>query len=956
MDVYETDDVRILYFDPIQTYLVPHLSRSFHNSLEFQKETFDWEPWEKTTLILSDLSDYGNAGAGVSPYNAVVVDIAPLNRTLETLPGSERTFMVMNHELVHVATMDGWNSQDRFWRKFLMGKPIQSDKHPESILYNYLTAPRRNTPRWYTEGSAVFLDTWMSGGIGRAQGAYDEMVFRSMVRDDAYFYSNLGIVSEGIGVDFQVGVNAYLYGARFISYLAYEHSPEKVLDWLKRPEGSERYYSKRFREVFGITLEAAWDNWIVFEKNFQQANLDRVRQKPLTKVDPIIDQTLGQIARGFLTADESRLIVPARYPGVVAHIASIDVDSGAMARVTDVKGPNLYPVTSPALDPASNTLFYTTDNTEYRDLASVNLATGEQQVLIDEARVGDIAFNHADRSIWGLRHLNGYVSIVRIPYPYNSWNELYTFPYGQVAYELDVSHDGRLVSMSKATVNGTQFLQVYETAELMERNAKPTMEFNFGPSIPEGFVFSKDDKFLYGSSFITGVSNILRYELATGGMEAVTNAETGFFRPIPREDGSLIVFEYTGKGFVPTVVEDPKPLEELSAIVFLGNEIIKKHPVLEGWNVVPSFRKLDVEDIPSKKGKYRPRSELGLRSAYPVVEGYKDDAALGWHFNFGDPANFNSLEVTASATVNGDSPGDETFHFNMEYQFLNWNLRYWHNDADFYDLFGPTKYARKGDAFMIGYERTLVYDKPRQLKFRADLDYFTGLDTLPSNQNVAARQFEDILKANVGLNFENFRKSLGAVDHEKGAAWEVDLTGYDVEGDTVAKLRAGLDFGFALDWKHSSIWFYNAGGVASGESNNPLTSYYFGAFGNNYVDNGNEKRYREPFSMPGFEIDEIDGKRFSKHVVEWNLPPIRFREVGSPEFFLSWIRPALFTGSLWTNDVAGNSRRVNSAGMQLDLHFTLAHRLSMTLSAGYAAGFESGRPDREEWMLSLKVL
>ena len=32
------------------------------------------------------------------------------------------------------------------------------------------------TPRWYVEGAAVFMETWMAGGIGRAQSAYDEMV------------------------------------------------------------------------------------------------------------------------------------------------------------------------------------------------------------------------------------------------------------------------------------------------------------------------------------------------------------------------------------------------------------------------------------------------------------------------------------------------------------------------------------------------------------------------------------------------------------------------------------------------------------------------------------------------------------------------------------------------------------------------------------------------------------
>ena len=57
------------------------------------------------------------------------------------------------------------------------------------ILYNYLTTPRVNVPRWYLEGSAVFMETWMAGGLGRAQGGYDEMVFRAMVRDDAHFYS-----------------------------------------------------------------------------------------------------------------------------------------------------------------------------------------------------------------------------------------------------------------------------------------------------------------------------------------------------------------------------------------------------------------------------------------------------------------------------------------------------------------------------------------------------------------------------------------------------------------------------------------------------------------------------------------------------------------------------------------------------------------------------------------------
>jgi hypothetical protein len=197
----------------------------------------------------------------------------------------------------------------------------------------------------------------MSGGIGRAQGAYDEMVFRSMVRDDAHFYSNLGIVSEGIGIDFQVGINAYLYGTRFISYLAYEYSPEQVLEWLGRDQDSERNYAKQFARVFSSPLETQWDQWITWEKSFQAKNLSRVRQTPLTPNQPITKQAMGSMARGYLGSDEKTLISGFRYPGVVAHVGIIDIGTGTINKITDIKGPNIFPVTSTAYDQESETFF-----------------------------------------------------------------------------------------------------------------------------------------------------------------------------------------------------------------------------------------------------------------------------------------------------------------------------------------------------------------------------------------------------------------------------------------------------------------------------------------------------------------------------------------------------------------------------------------------------------------------
>ena len=66
---------------------------------------------------------------------------------------------------------------------------------------------------------------------------------------------------------------------------------------------------------------------------------------------------------------------------------------------------------------------------------------------------------------------------------------------------------------------------------------KPVSEFRFGQSRAGELRVLADGRYLYGSSYYTGVSNIFRYEVATGAVEAVSNAETGFFRPVPLADG-----------------------------------------------------------------------------------------------------------------------------------------------------------------------------------------------------------------------------------------------------------------------------------------------------------------------------------------------------------------------------------------------------------------------------------
>ncbi|MEO7158579.1 MAG: hypothetical protein ABI039_13505, partial [Vicinamibacterales bacterium] len=547
-----TPGLRVIYFDGSEGYLVPHVTRTALNSIAFQKKLFGFDPKDDVTVLLLDLSDSGNAGATSVPGNLVSVQIAPLGFSFETLAANERMNTIMNHELVHVATMDQATGTDRMFRQLFGGKVLPVAEQPESILYFYLTSPRVAAPRWFHEGIAVFVDTWMAGGLGRVQSGYDEMVFRAMVRDNAPFYNPLGLVSKGTDADFQLEINSYLYGARFMTWLARRYSPERLIEWAARREGSRAYYATQFRHVFGVALEEAWSQWVADERTFQLANLETIRKYPITPYRDVTSRALGSVSRAYFDSRSRKIYAAFNYPGVVAHVGAIDIDDGGLQRIVPIKGPVIYSVTSLAWDPDARTLFYTTDNGSYRDLVQLDPATGRTRVLQKDARIGDLVFSKTDRALWGVRHLNGFVTIVRIPEPYTSWEQMVTLPYGTIAYDLDVSPDGTRLVASFGEISGAQDVRVLSIEALKKHDATPVARFDFAQSVPNDFTFSADGQYLYGSSYLTGVSNIFRYQLATGALEAVSNTDTGFFRPVPLGGDELLVFRYTGNGFVPT--------------------------------------------------------------------------------------------------------------------------------------------------------------------------------------------------------------------------------------------------------------------------------------------------------------------------------------------------------------------------------------------------------------------
>jgi hypothetical protein len=949
----ETKHFRIIYYSPQHEYLAPLLIRSLENAAIFYKQNFGYEPKGKITVLIQDFDDSGYGGAGTVPIDFIQIGIEPFNLVFETLPSAERMGLMSRHEMMHIVMGDQPAPRDTEFRAIFAGKIMPNTDDPVSIPFSFLGSPRVYSPRWFHEGAAVFMETWMGGGFGRALGGYDEMVFRTMVRDDRYMYDVVGLESEGTSADFQVGANSYLYGTRFMNYLARQYGPDKLTAWIVRTNSSHAYFETQFREVYGTSLHEEWRRWIAFEHNWQNSNLKLIRQYPLTPVSYISPKVLGSISRSYYDSEDNVIYVAVRHTGRMPYLAAIHLDTGRVEHLIDVPGGAVYDVASLAFDPAGRRLFFTTNNSHgLRNLNVFDLKSRKRSEIGHNVRLGDLVFCRKDGSLWGVRHDNGLSSIVRMESNLKALRVLYTLPYASDFFDLDISPDGQQLTGALTDATGTQRLVRYQTADLLAGKTTNEVLYNFQYNSPDSFTFSPDGRYLFGSSYLTGASNLFRLDLETKKLDALSNTETGLFRPIQLRDGTLAAFEYSSRGF--RLVKLPlRVIEDVNAVPYLGQSVIDKYPKLKTWTL-PSRNNIDDMKLRTYAGVYHPLRNIGLQSIYPIVQGYENEKADGVRMDLGDSLGVSHIATTLSYSPSGPAGLRDRFHAALDATYWDWRLSGYLNKADFYDLFGPTKVGRRGFGLIGEKKKTLVRDSDRTLDLNVNMAGYSGLDRLPDYQNVIASHTR-FVNGTTALAYSNLQKSLGAIEDESGVKWNLNAQLNDTFPKLFPLVWGGYDRGFLLPLRNSSLWIRSSAGRAWGNNSDPFANFYFGAFGNNWIDKGEISRYRDYYSFPGVHIDQIGAQSFVKSLAEWDLTPLHFRDLGSTKLYCNWARLALFTGGLAANPGTGQQSGYADVGGQLDLRMVLFSQIKSTVSSGFAAAHDRTGHTGTEFMFSLKI-
>jgi hypothetical protein len=949
----ETKQFRVLYYSPEHEYLAPLLIRSLENAAQFYREKFGYQPKGQVVVLIQDFDDSGYGAAGTVPINFIQIGIEPFHLVFESMPSAERLGLLSKHELMHIVMSDDPAPRDTMFRTMFSGKIMPNTDDPISIPLSFLGNPRVYSPRWFHEGAAVFMETWLGGGLGRALGGYDEMVFRAMVHDKRYMYDVVGLESEGTSADFQVGANSYLYGTRFMNYLALQYGPDKLISWIVRTNSSHAYFERQFRDIYGASLRDEWRQWIAFEHEWQEKNLKTIRQYPLTELKPISSKILGSVSRSYYDAKANAIYVAVRHTGAMPYLAAIHLDSGRVEHLTDVRGGAIYDVTSLAYDPDGRRLFFTTNNSRgLRALNSYDLTTHERTLVGKNMRVGDLVYCSKDGSLWGVRRENGLSSLVRMEAPFKSPEVLYTLPYASDLFNLDFSPDGTQLTGTLADESGTQRLVRYQSADLLAGKTEHEVLYDFQFDSPDSFTYSSDGRYLFGSSYLTGASNLSRLDLETKKLEVLSNVETGLFRPMPLPNGTLAAFEYSARGF--RLVDLPvHVIDDVNAIPYLGEAVVDKYPELKSWKL-QSRNNINDLQLRTYAGIYHPLRNMSLHSLYPIVQGYQNETAGGVRLDFGDSLGVSHISTTLSFSPSSTGAIRDQIHVGLDARYWDWKLSGYFNRADFYDLLGPTKVSRRGFGLVGEKQKNLVYDSDRRLDLTLGLSGYSGLDRLPDYQNVTASHSQ-FIRGNAALEYSDVRKSLGAIEDEDGDQWNANAQLSDTFPDFFSRVWGEYNRGFLLPLRNSSFWIRSSAGAAFGNASDPFANFYFGAFGNNWIDKGDFSRYREYYSFPGFQIDQIAAKNFVKSLAEWDVTPFHFRDFGSTKLYSNWVRLALFTGALGANPASDRRSGYFDTGAQVDFRLVLFSQIKSTFSTGFAAARDDSGNTGTQFMVSLKI-
>lgn len=255
-----TDTHAIWIYDSRHKELAYQYAKNFRRMFPQLQAMFKEFP-DKTTFVIMDQTDMPNGSATVFPYPLVtifpVIPIpnSPIGETDDSL------FEILAHEYTHILNLN----------------PVHGVMKPLSWIFGSSIRPNSYLPRWYSEGLAVYTESYFMPRGGRLRSQNFEGMIRAFYLENAWDTLTVDQLNE-FQPDWLGGRRAYLLGGAIFNELVDKKGVEPIYTLNQR-------YARRVPYFINAPLEDEIDKSYSELLSNSYAHLAELAKKQLAPVE-----------------------------------------------------------------------------------------------------------------------------------------------------------------------------------------------------------------------------------------------------------------------------------------------------------------------------------------------------------------------------------------------------------------------------------------------------------------------------------------------------------------------------------------------------------------------------------------------------------------------------------------------------------------------------------------------
>ncbi len=877
-------------------------AESIHTHLS---KYFNWQPQDKTDVIISDKTDFTNANARVIPANRIVLFLAPPNDISGLEDFDLWIELIFLHEYVHILHMDRAE-----------GFPLHLRK---ALGRHYFLFPNMYQPRWILEGLATHLETDLKAEVGRGQSSYFKGLMRTEV---AAGIKSLGQVTQPVE-SWPQGTTTYLYGAYFFQFIETHYGSEKLHEYLQHQSDFPIPYliDIPFYQTFGKTTYFVWKEFENYLINKFTPEIEQLKQQGLVTGKQM---TTSGLNSGFAQAlDNEQLLIIQNDGFTPKAIWSMNLETQKKSHIADIYGDTFD------YHPQLGILISQSDIIEniksYFDLYIISEKTGKQQRLTHNARYGKATWSPDGANIAAVKTLQAKHQLDLLS---NTGKFLETlWQTDEEVYLGDIDWSPFEPKIVAAVWRKPQGWNI----EIFDLQTKHWTAITNTSNIEGQARFSTDGKHIVYSADYSGIYNIYTQNLNTGNILQHSNVLGAALYPSIKPDNSILYAGLTGTGFDVFQLTPDSTTLPVSAT----------RPMTE--NSEREIYALNQQITQLDKQNYSLLKNIVPKWWQPIVGA--NGKQLGIFTWVRDPLAWNYLSLAASYNTENELPYIDLLYVFQRYRF---ELSLGYTRDYFYSLFNTLIFDFNHKDSLSSTLSTSINKNNYRLFVAAGVDFQQWTRNADFIQSTLGESTGSYMLTGISASFSNFRSSSRSVSVQNGFNISTSFEKTYRSSST----RDGNTFTSSLLWASPSIkqtiFRINAINALTNKEN-----LQFALFGKTEYRLANANTLfggSRSYQLRGYSdaaLGLLNGRygnilQFAS--LEWRFP-IALLETGLilPPIGFNKLKASLYAeaGRAWFRGEQSAPGLSKSVGAELSLETTVLFRTRTEYRAGIAKGLDA---------------